>query len=300
MSNRTKPSLTLKRQLRASPEKVFEAWTRPEALKAWFGPHEIAEVPVAEVDLKVGGRFRVVMRAADGEEHRVGGVYRQIEPPRRLQFTWAWESTPERESLVTIRLKPKDGGTLLTLTHEQFFDETARDRHQSGWTGCLDKLVRLFDGQAQEANMAKTATASKTEAPAQAPMSWSHGKFHWNELVTHDLERAKKFYAGTLGWRFEAMPMGGGTTYWLVKVGDQAVGGMFDARGQGCNDVPEGWLPYIAVDDVDARVAKAVKAGAKVMKAAHDIPGVGRIVMLREPGGAGICWITPAAGEGCA
>jgi predicted enzyme related to lactoylglutathione lyase len=127
-------------------------------------------------------------------------------------------------------------------------------------------------------------------------MNWSHGRFHWNELVTHDPDRAKKFYAETLGWRFEAMPMGKGMTYWIAKMGDQAVGGMFDVRSQGCDDVPEGWLPYIAVDDVDARVAKAVKAGARIMKPAFDIPNVGRIVVLREPGGAGVCWITPACG----
>jgi predicted enzyme related to lactoylglutathione lyase len=144
--------------------------------------------------------------------------------------------------------------------------------------------------------MAKTATARKPKAPAQAGMSWSHGKFHWNELVTHDVERAKRFYAATLGWSFAPMPMPDGGTYWLCKMGEQAVGGMFDLTGQGCEDVPEGWLPYIAVDDVDQRVAKAVKAGAQVMKPAHDIPDVGRIVMLTEPGGAGICWITPAGG----
>jgi uncharacterized protein YndB with AHSA1/START domain len=143
MSNRTKPSLTLKRQLGASPEKVFEAWTRPEALKAWFGPEEIEEVS-AETDLEVGGRYRIVMRARDGETHRVGGVYREIVPGRRLKFTWAWESTPERESLVTIELAPKNGGTLLTLTHEQFFDEAARDRHEFGWTGALNNLERYF------------------------------------------------------------------------------------------------------------------------------------------------------------
>ena len=90
-------------------------------------------------------------------------------------------------------------------------------------------------------------------------MSWSHGTFHWNELVTHDPDRAKTFYAATLGWSFEAMPVGEGMTYWLAKMGDQAVGGMFDLRGQGC-------------------------------------AGVGRFVILREPGGAGVGWITPAGG----
>ena len=144
--------------------------------------------------------------------------------------------------------------------------------------------------------MAKTAAARKAHAPAKQTMNRAHGKFHWNELVTHDPGRAKRFYAATLGWSFEAMPMPDGRTYWLAKMGDQAVGGMFDARGQGCEDVAEGWLPYIAVDDVDARVAKAVKAGAKIMKPAFDIANVGRIVMLREPGGAGVGWITPACG----
>jgi predicted enzyme related to lactoylglutathione lyase len=144
--------------------------------------------------------------------------------------------------------------------------------------------------------MAKTATTRKAKAPAQAPIGWSHGTFHWNELVTHDVERAKRFYAATLGWSFEPMPMPDGGTYWLCKVGDRSVGGMFDLTGKGCADVPEGWLPYIAVDDVDARVAKAVKAGAQVMKPAFDVPGVGRIVMLREPGGAGVGWMTPARG----
>jgi len=146
-SQRSKPSLTLRRQLKASPDKVFEAWTRPEALKAWFGPGEIVEVPIAEVDLRVGGRYRIVMRAEDGEMHRVGGVYREIVPGRRLRFSWAWESTPERVSQVTVELTPKDGGTLLTLTHEQFFDEAARDRHRYGWTGALDKLAGRFEGQ---------------------------------------------------------------------------------------------------------------------------------------------------------
>ncbi|HXF54918.1 MAG TPA: SRPBCC domain-containing protein [Hyphomicrobiaceae bacterium] len=145
---RNKPSLTLRRQLAASPDQVFQAWTRPEALKAWFGPGEIVEVPVAEVDLRVGGRYRIVMRAQDGELHRVGGVYREIVPGRRLRFSWAWESTPERVSQVTVELTAKDGGTLLTLTHEQFFDEAARDRHRYGWTGSLDKLVGLFKGHA--------------------------------------------------------------------------------------------------------------------------------------------------------
>ena len=125
-------------------------------------------------------------------------------------------------------------------------------------------------------------------------MRGSHGKFYWNERVTRDVERTKKFYADTMGWSFDAMPMPGGGTYWVAKMGDEPVGGMFDISGHDFDGVPEGWMSYIAVDDVDARVKKAVAAGAKVMKPAFDVPGVGRIVILTEPDGAGIGWMTPA------
>jgi predicted enzyme related to lactoylglutathione lyase len=126
-------------------------------------------------------------------------------------------------------------------------------------------------------------------------MTWSHGKFHWNELLARDVERAKKFYADTIGWSYDAMPMAGGGTYWIAMSGGQPAAGIFDISGREYDGVPEGWMPYLAVDNVDARAAKAVKAGAKIMKPAFDIPGIGRFVILTEPGGAGIGWITPAA-----
>ena len=72
------------------------------------------------------------------------GVYREVVPNEKLVFTWAWKSTPERESLVTVTFKPDGAGTLLTLLHEQFFDADARDRHQQGWAGAIDKLEKLF------------------------------------------------------------------------------------------------------------------------------------------------------------
>ena len=124
-------------------------------------------------------------------------------------------------------------------------------------------------------------------------MPGSHGKFYWNELMTRNVDGAKKFYADTLGWSFDGMPMPGGT-YWIAKMGEESVGGLFDISGAEFTGVPESWMPYIAVDDVDARLKKAVAAGATVMKPAFDIPGVGRIAVLKEPGGAGIGWMTPA------
>ena len=142
-----RPSLTLRRHYPVAPEKVWRAWTDPQALKAWFGPEEIVEVPVAEVDLRVGGRFRVAMRAADGETHDVSGVYQELVPNRKLVFSWAWRSTPERESRVTVRIEPDGNGCELVLLHEQFFDEAAREGHSHGWTGAMGKLEKWLAQQ---------------------------------------------------------------------------------------------------------------------------------------------------------
>ena len=120
----------------------------------------------------------------------------------------------------------------------------------------------------------------------------AHGHFHWNELVARDVEKAKKFYGDIIGWTFDGMPMPDGT-YWVAKMGDQPVGGLFPIAGPQWDGVPEHWMSYLAVDDVDARVKKATAAGAKLMRPAFDIPGVGRIAILTEPGGAGVGWITP-------
>ena len=138
-----KPSLTVKRRFNAAPDKVFAAWTDPEKVKRWMGPGEV-KVLSAESDLRSGGRYRWLMQAPDGEQHDVSGVYREVIANEKLVFTWAWKSTPERESLVTVTFKPDGAGTLMTLMHEQFFDEDARDRHQYGWNGAMEKLEKYF------------------------------------------------------------------------------------------------------------------------------------------------------------
>ena len=122
-----------------------------------------------------------------------------------------------------------------------------------------------------------------------------HGHFHWNELMTRDVEGAKAFYGGTIGWRFEGMPMEDGT-YWVCKAGDQMVGGIFDISQPRFEGIPANWFAYLAVDDVDARVAKATAAGAELMRPIFDVPGVGRIAILKDPTGAGLGWITPTSG----
>jgi uncharacterized protein YndB with AHSA1/START domain len=138
-----KPGLTLKRRLHAPAEKVYAAWTDPEKIVKWFGP-DAGPVTRAETDLRVGGRYTIAFQTENGEKHQVGGVYREVVPDEKLVFTWAWHTMPERESLVTVTIKPDGTGSILTLRHEMFFDEAARDGHERGWSGTLDKLEKLF------------------------------------------------------------------------------------------------------------------------------------------------------------
>ena len=136
-----KPSLTLTRSYPVAPEKVWRAWTDPEAIKRWFGPGPGEPVSAAELDVRVGGRFRIVFGGADGKAHECAGVYREVVPNRKLVFTWCWpNTTPERVSVVTIVFKDLSGKTELVFTHEQFFDESARDGHRRGWTAALENL----------------------------------------------------------------------------------------------------------------------------------------------------------------
>lgn len=139
-----KAALELRRRIAAPPARVFAAWTEAARLTQWFGP-EGARVLSAETDPRPDGRFRVVFTTPDGEQHDVSGTYLAFEPPRRLVFTWMWITMPERQSQVTILLEPDGAGTLLTLSHERFADEAARDRHGDGWSTTLDKLAALLE-----------------------------------------------------------------------------------------------------------------------------------------------------------
>ncbi|OLL28465.1 ATPase [Burkholderia sp. SRS-W-2-2016] len=144
-----KPSLTIVRQLKAPPARIYAAWTRPELMARWWGP-DGGPVLSAEADPRVGGRFRVVFQTLDGETHDCRGEYREVERDRKLVFTWQWVTLPERQSLVTIVLRAIDGGTELNFTHAQFFDEAARDGHRIGWSGAFDKLDALLGELASE------------------------------------------------------------------------------------------------------------------------------------------------------
>ncbi len=153
-ATRQKPFLNLVRAYPVSPEKVWRAWTDSQAVKKWWGPGPGEAVAVAELDVRVGGRFRIVFGGAKGTDHEVQGTYKEVVPCSstkmgKLVFTWSWpNSTPERESVVTIVFKASGTGTELDFRHEQLFDEQVRDDHKRGWIGTLDKLeLHLRDGR---------------------------------------------------------------------------------------------------------------------------------------------------------
>jgi uncharacterized protein len=157
---------------------------------------------------------------------------------------------------------------------------------------------------AHAGTMRRSKSVQSKSAPAKndakrsstkQPQPWMHGQFHWNELRTRDPERAKRFYAETIGWGFEQSSTPDGHVYWVAMAGGRPVAGLFHLTSPQFDSVPESWMSFLAVDDVDARVAKALGAGAKLAMPVFDVPDVGRIAMLLEPSGAGVGWITPVA-----
>jgi uncharacterized protein YndB with AHSA1/START domain len=141
-------SLTLVRRIGARPEIVFAALSTPEGIVHWWGPEE-GPVLIAEIDARVGGRFRVRFRKLDGTEHEASGECLEVVDSKRLVMTWQWTfggEPDERDkvSRVAMDLRPIDNGTELTFTHEQLQTEISRDSHKWGWNGALDKLERYL------------------------------------------------------------------------------------------------------------------------------------------------------------
>ena len=138
MNHAERPLLQLTRVLPASPAAVFAAWTDPEAMKRWMCPGATT-VSVAELDVRVGGRYRIVMRTPSGELEHVG-EYREVDPPHRLAFTWISAGTKQQETLVTLDVRSQGEATELVLTHERFPDAESRAKHEAGWGAILDSL----------------------------------------------------------------------------------------------------------------------------------------------------------------
>lgn len=138
--------LELTRILDAPRALVFAAWTDPAHLVRWWGPKGFT-TPSCAMDVRPGGGFRTVMRSPEGTEHRLRGRYREVVPPERLVFTFAWEDEagrPGHETVVTVTLTEQAGRTRLTLHQAVFESVESRASHQEGWSECLDRLAAFL------------------------------------------------------------------------------------------------------------------------------------------------------------
>jgi uncharacterized protein YndB with AHSA1/START domain len=135
-----KTTLRMKRTYEAPADRVFDAWTSEEVLRRWFRGQRGFDTPEAEVDLRVGGAVRVVMRDPEkGELYGGGGEYTEIDPPKRLAFTWTWDREPH-DTLIEIDFEEADGATTVHFTHSGLWSQEAADSHERGWNVCFDNL----------------------------------------------------------------------------------------------------------------------------------------------------------------
>ena len=138
-------SLEIKRLIKAPRDRVYAAWTDPAQLKQWFGPEKVQTRELI-ADARVGGEFRWDLTTSEGEKMTVRGEYRELQPGKKVVFTWQLEDDEDweqRDSVVTVELSDCDGGTEVRLIHEQLPSEESRDRHSEGWKSVLDKLERF-------------------------------------------------------------------------------------------------------------------------------------------------------------
>ena len=132
-------SLTITRAFDVPVERLFDAWTDPAQVVRWMGPGEVKCVD-AQIDLKVGGTYRIHMVSDEGD-HIATGEFIDITPNRRLTYTWGWETGSVSGTRVTVEFRAKGQGSELTLVHEDFPEHDAMKKHTQGWNGCLDKLT---------------------------------------------------------------------------------------------------------------------------------------------------------------
>jgi uncharacterized protein YndB with AHSA1/START domain len=138
-------ALRIRRTFRAPVEAVFEAWTNEEVMRRWWQAERDWETAEAEVDLRVGGAVRVVMRdPAKDVEYGGGGLYTEIDPPTRLAFTWLWDGDTRR-TLIEIDFEEADGVTTVDFRHTGLWDEEAVRSHERGWSNVLDSLGRMLE-----------------------------------------------------------------------------------------------------------------------------------------------------------
>jgi len=141
-------SLVIRRVVRAAPARVFAAWTRPEELRRWWAPNGLV-CTAAQVQLSVGGRYRIANQLPDGQVLWISGEYEIIEPPARLVYSWRIESRGGEPERVTVRFETHGDGTEVIVLHERIAEPAVRARHERGWAGCLEALAQLLESPAR-------------------------------------------------------------------------------------------------------------------------------------------------------
>jgi uncharacterized protein YndB with AHSA1/START domain len=137
----------IERTFAALPEDVFDAWTSPEVMRRWFHCAPDWDTPEAEVDLRVGGKVRVVMRKPDGTEVEARGEYTVIDRPHRLVMTWTFDDDPSNEQLIELSFSEVEGSTTVLMVNSSISTDERRDAQDQGWRGCLDELERVVAGR---------------------------------------------------------------------------------------------------------------------------------------------------------
>jgi uncharacterized protein YndB with AHSA1/START domain len=137
-------TLVVRRRINATQQTLFEAWTQPTLLMRWWGPQGVV-CPAAEIDLRVGGSYRIANQFPDGTVVWIAGIFEVVEPPRGLTYTWQLNPPNGPVERVTVRFEAHGAATEVVVTHEKISDEAARAGHERGWIGCLDGLMEYVD-----------------------------------------------------------------------------------------------------------------------------------------------------------
>ena len=153
-------TLVVRQTINATAERLFEAWTNPAHLKRWWGPRPVICIE-AEVDLRVGGGYRIANRFPDGRILWIFGEFEVIAPPHKLVYTWRVDPQSHFSERVTVRFEPRGSATEVIIEHERIPNETARDSHQQGWDGCLDGLANYLSSN--ETQREETVAEPDTE-----------------------------------------------------------------------------------------------------------------------------------------
>jgi uncharacterized protein YndB with AHSA1/START domain/predicted enzyme related to lactoylglutathione lyase len=263
-------TLSINRFIKAQPQRVFSSFIKSDELMKWFGPDNCRALS-AQLDPRVGGKYKIRVRDDEMGEIDVFGVYREVQSPRRLVFTWNFKGNPELEfpeTLVTVEFIPTEEGTDVQLMHEDLPNPAMRDTHSDGWNATLIKLGKFL---------------APEECSGPGP---SVGTFCWNELMAGNLGEATSFYSRLFDWEIAESPVKV-VPYKLFKQQMNMVGGALSVpTEQGTPPPSPQWLAYVRVLDVDGSAKKAVSLGGKLCHGPTDIEKVGRIAVVQDPQGA--------------